>query len=117
MSSPSLAVLVVDRDPQISQPITDLLRALGHTATALPTIEQGLRFLDEVRFDVLIVSIHLDASVADISALQMVKAKHPLMKFIAICASDEAVRFPLEGLDSLLHKPFTLEQLEASIRS
>ena len=117
MSSQSLTVLVVDRDPQISQPLTELLDSLGHNANAVSSIEQGMRLLDKGKFDVLMVSVHLNASASDVSSLQALKAKHPLMKFIALCASDEAVRIaPLEGLDGLLHKPFTLEQLETSIR-
>ena len=116
MSSQSFAILVVDRDPLVSQPLIELLHTLGHAASSVSTIEQGLRLIDKVKFDVAVISITRQSPVTDWASLQMAKAKYPSVKFIALSASEEASSVPLQVLDGFLHKPFTLEQLEASIR-
>lgn len=116
MTPSPLLVLVADPHPLVCHTMTEMLRALGHVASGASTIVAGLKLLDAAAFDTMIVSIDRDPSMMDMTFLEAAKRKHPSIKVIGISAyRDEPSRPTMEAIDCFMRKPFTLEQLSATI--
>lgn len=117
MSRNSLVILVADPDHVTSGTISEMLKVRGHAVTAVTTIVPGVRVIDTVLFDVLIVPVDKHHSMMDLTFLEIVKKKQPGIKIIGISSNvNESTSTSSAAVDVFLGKPFTLEQLEQVIR-
>lgn len=111
-----LTVLVVDSDPALANAISEMLRALRHIAIALDGYADGLKLLDTVAFDALIVSVD-DSDVVSISFAVAARAKQPSLVVIGVGNFiEQPSAFAKAEIDIFLGKPFSIEQIEESIR-
>lgn len=110
-------VLVAEPDPVTSHAIAEMLKVHGYAVTSVTELASGLRALDTVLFDALIVPVARHHAASDLPLIQAVKEKQPTIKIIGI--SDPADRLATghaAGLDGVLHKPITLQQVESSLQ-
>ncbi|HEV2612945.1 MAG TPA: hypothetical protein VGU61_21985 [Noviherbaspirillum sp.] len=111
-----LTVLVVDPYPALADTIADMLRACQHVAIALDDYAAGLKLLDTVAFDALIVSID-DSDVISVSFALAAKAKQPMLFVVGVGNfSDQPSELAGSTIDVFVGKPFSVEQIERSFR-
>ena len=112
-------LLIVDDEPGIVAEIKDFFEEEGHRVYTADTAEDGIRLLQDLRPDLLLV----DMKLPDQSGLQVLAAskKHsPRTKTIVItgfvdqATIDEAEKL---GRDAFLQKPFDLEMLKREIET
>ncbi|GAA4343537.1 hypothetical protein GCM10023165_26080 [Variovorax defluvii] len=109
---PRLRILVVEDDADTLAATLHLLQALGHWATGVKSAEGAKsRFLEGV-FDVLMVDIGLPA----LSGRELAQTLRERASFPVIFATGQAAP-PQAPPDTFwLHKPYSVEQLEAALR-
>jgi DNA-binding NtrC family response regulator len=109
-------VLVADPDLVTCEIIAEMLKLSGHAVTAITKLVSGLRVLDTILFDALVVSVDDHPSVIDLSFLKAAKAGRPMLKVVGMSAQ---IHQPADGtahlMDAFLHKPFSLEQLNEAV--
>lgn len=108
-----LAVLVVEREELVREVVTDMLGACDHVAVGMETPELGLKALEGVGFDIMILDLSANDPAAEIVALRA-KVIFPNVKIIGMCGRHPRPRLS-PGIDAFLMKPFTVEQLKLSI--
>ncbi|MCE5239716.1 PAS domain S-box protein [bacterium] len=109
-SAGRLRLLVVDDMAEIADYVTAVARRLGHEVTAAYAGEDALQHLQQQPFDAIIT----DYGMAGISGTQLAdraRRLRPGIKVVLITGWDIAPG-EIEGLDGLLKKPCTREQVE-----
>lgn len=110
-------VLVAEPDPVTSHAIAEMLKVRGYAVTSVTELASSLRALDTVLFDALIVPVATYQAAADLSLIQAAKEKQPMIKIIGISdPADGVASGHAAGLDGVLHKPITLQQVENSLQ-
>jgi len=116
---PCLNILVVDDHLELVDLLTELLRALGHTATGTTDPDVALRLATTTPIDLLLT----DYSMSDISGLDlaaMIKRIHPSIPIILVTGwNDPLTTTPQQPnlITEILHKPYTPQQLKDTIAS
>jgi CheY-like chemotaxis protein/anti-sigma regulatory factor (Ser/Thr protein kinase) len=113
----SLRVLVIDDMLPIAETVMEILHGLGHDAVMASGGEEGLARLDADRFDVVMTDLGMSGmSGWDVAAA--VKARRPGLPVILMTGWAEEVgeeRPAGTGVDLVLAKPFTTEQLTRAL--
>jgi signal transduction histidine kinase/ActR/RegA family two-component response regulator len=112
-------VLLVEDDPVVGEVIANLLRARGHVVTA---VGDGLAAMSEVsagRYDVLLLDLDLPL-VDGFQVARMIRridalATLPIVAVTARSAGDEAAAVRAAGMDALLRKPMSGDDLAAML--
>jgi DNA-binding response OmpR family regulator len=111
-----LSVLVVDPDPALASTIAEMLRACRHVAIALDDYTAGLKLLDTVAFDALIVSVD-GSDVVSVSFAVAARSKQPSLFVVGVGNFvEQPTNFAKAEIDIFIGKPFSIEQIESSIR-
>ncbi|WP_051938436.1 hybrid sensor histidine kinase/response regulator [Luteibacter sp. 9135] len=112
-------VLLVEDDAVVCEVIANLLRARGHVVTA---VGDGLAAMSEVsagRYDVLLLDLDLPL-VDGFQVARMIRridalATLPIVAVTARSAGDEAAAVRAAGMDALLRKPMSGDDLSAML--
>lgn len=113
MNRKTLAILVADPDKLTSDTIGQMLKARGHAVTVVTDIVSGLKVIDMVLFDALVVPVDKHHSMMDLSFIDAAKKKQPDIKVLGISGDvNEPTSISTAAIDGFLRKPFTLDQLD-----
>jgi DNA-binding NtrC family response regulator len=106
-------ILIVDDEVGIVQEIKEFLEEEGYEAHAADTAKSGIKLLEELLPDVILIDVKLpDASGTEV--LRACKEKSPKTKTIMVTGYvDQAVMDEAEkiGRDTFLQKPFDLVKI------
>jgi CheY-like chemotaxis protein len=110
---PKCKILVVDDDFDLCGSFALLLEFDGHQVQTAYTGEAALAKLAKCRFDLLISEYWLPRMRGDQLAME-VKQQYPELPIIMVTANFAEIHLddhPVAGVNCLLDKPFTMEQL------
>ncbi len=113
----SLRALVIDDVSTIAETLALILRALGHEAEAVAGGEEGLARIETGGFDLVITDLSMPG-MSGWEVASIVKARWPRLPVILITGWEEMVQdeqMVSSGVDLILPKPFTNEQLLRAI--
>lgn len=106
-------ILIVDDEAGIVQEMKEFLEEEGYETYTADTAKAGIKLLEEIRPDVILVDVKLpDASGTDV--LRACKEKSPQTKTIMVTGYvDQNVMDEVEkiGRDAFLQKPFNLVKI------
>ncbi len=115
---PSLAIIVVDDEPNIRKTLTISLEAEGHRVTAVSNFQDALAEAGRRFFDVALVDLRLGTA----SGLELIPALRTLCPWLKIAvitayaSIDTAVEAMRRGAFDYLPKPFTHDQVALLIQ-
>jgi len=113
----SMAVLVVDDEESVRTYLSDFLGSAGYQVRTASTGAQALEMLSGGFFDAAL----LDVMMPEMSGLEVLKqyrasgGASPVIVLSALSGADDAVRAMKLGASDYLSKPFSNEELEASL--
>jgi len=108
-------VLVVERDLQTREIIMDLLRILGHLAIGASTSSRGLKMLEVMRFDAMMISPG-STLLGEPSYAIEAKTLQPHVRVI-MAAAVELPEFSAPPIDAFIQKPFSILSLQETLRN
>ena len=113
---PKYKILVVDDDLELNTSFALLLEFDGHEVQTAYTGEAALEKLAKSHFDLMISEYWLSRMRGDELAL-LVKERWPELPIIMATANFEeiGVEHPIPGVNCLLDKPFTMNQLREAM--
>ncbi|MCM3882358.1 response regulator transcription factor [Frankia sp. R82] len=113
------AVLLVEDDPSIAEPLARALRREGYEVQAAPDGSAGLAAGMTGRFDLAILDIGLPL-MDGLEVCRRLRARLPTLQILLLTARSEEVDF-VDGLDAgaddYIAKPFRLAELLARVRA
>ncbi|QJE00977.1 response regulator transcription factor [Massilia forsythiae] len=112
--------LVIEDDDETRAYLCDALRAAGYAVQAETSGEDGLRRLQEGRWDVVVLDRMLPGQVDGIGVIERLRARGdatPVLILSALNSVDERVRGLRSGSDDYLTKPFVLSELLARVEN
>lgn len=112
-SSTPRRVLVVDDEPMVCDTFRMLLTTDGHTVEAVNSAESASVALEKGTFDLVIIDYALPVMKGDELAVA-IKSRWPNQPIVIVSASAEILQArdqPLPGVDFILGKPFSIEEL------
>lgn len=120
MSSPAIApknILVVDDEPFVCDAVKMMLTFDGHTVETASGPKMALEMFAPGKYDLVITDYAMPQMKGDELANQL-RARAPGQPVVLITAYAEmlkAAHSPLTGIDSVVSKPFLLDDLRAAI--
>jgi CheY-like chemotaxis protein len=120
MSSPAIApkkILVVDDEPFVCDAVKMMLTFDGHQVETAASPKAALELFAPGKYDLVITDFAMPQMKGDELAAQL-RALAPTQPIILITAYAEmlkATSSPLTSVDSVVSKPFMLEDLRAAI--
>ena len=112
-------ILVVDDDRETCEFLTEILSTEGWSVEATQSAEGALTLLDREPFDCALVDLNLNERRTGLDVLKAFKDRSPRTEVILITgfgtleAAIEALR---EGAFDVISKPFTVEDVRATVR-
>jgi NtrC-family two-component system response regulator AlgB len=113
MTTPSLAVLIVDDEPNIRKTLAIALEAEGHRVLAVSNFKDALAEAARQFFDLALVDLRLGTE-SGLELIPTLRTNCPWMKVVVITAYasiDTAVEAMRRGAYDYLPKPFTPDQV------
>jgi len=107
-------VLIVERDLLIRETILDLVTALGHSGLGASSPVRGLKMLEVMVFDAMMISPGA-TSLGEPSYAIDAKKIQPHLKVI-MAAAVELPEYSAPPIDAFIQKPFSLRSLEATLQ-
>ena len=111
-------VLVVD-DLEIQREIAEsLLTTLGYDAELVRSGEEALMVLDTLKFDLILLDMIMDPGMDGLETYRQILKKHPDQKVMLVSGYADVNRVKQMrqlGLDSHIHKPYTLQGLAENV--
>ena len=120
MSSPATTpkrILVVDDEPFVCDAVKMMLEFDGHKVQTASSAKAALESFSPEKFDLVITDYAMPLMKGDELA-QRIRERSPGQPVVLITAYAEmlqASQSPLAGVDSVVSKPFLLEDLRAAI--
>lgn len=114
----SMRVLVIDDILPIAETLVEMLHCLGYDAALVQSGEEGLARLETSRFDLVITDLGMPG-MSGWNVADTVKAWWPTLPVILVTGWAEEVEEEMlagTGVDVVLAKPFTKEQLLQALR-
>jgi DNA-binding response OmpR family regulator len=110
-------VLVIDDDPNVRVFVCDLLDGLGYEADDADDGGQGLALLERHRYELVVTDLQTP-NVSGWDVVNAVRGRLPTMPIIMISgfATDDDMRQARQVGVPLLHKPFSVAELQRVIR-
>jgi NtrC-family two-component system response regulator AlgB len=112
-----MRVLIIDDEASIRQTMAMLLESLGHEAVSAANRTTALRQLDKGAFDIAFLDLKLDGE-DGLDLLPELNKSHPYMDvvvFTAYASPEMALTAGRLGVNEILHKPFTPEQVRQMV--
>jgi DNA-binding NtrC family response regulator len=113
----TLAILLVEDEPEIAEPIAEALRREGHHLTVVSHGDRALKRLDEEVYDLLVCDIRLPGA-DGLSIFRRVREAQPEAKVILMSAYGsvaEAVAAVKDHAVDYLAKPFAMSELLSAV--
>lgn len=113
------AVLVVDDEEFVREPIVAMLERLGFQADAERSGEEALKRLAEKEYTFLLTDIRMPGNVDGLELIRQIKSKYPNVCAIAMTGHSKEfnyVEVVNAGATDFVNKPFGIEELEAKIK-
>ncbi|MCF8144368.1 MAG: diguanylate cyclase [Deltaproteobacteria bacterium] len=113
------AVLVVDDEEFVREPIVAMLERLGFKAEAERSGEEALERLAEKEYTFLLTDIRMLGDVDGLELIRQAKSKYPNVCAIAMTGHSKEfnyVEVVNAGATDFVNKPFGIEELEAKIK-
>jgi len=113
----ALAILLVEDEPDIAEPIAEALRREGHRLTLVSHGDRAIKRLDEAVYDLLICDIRLPGA-DGLSIFRKVREQQPGAKVILMSAYGsvaEAVAAVKDHAVDYLVKPFAMSELLGAV--
>ncbi len=113
------AILVVDDEPGVLQPLRAILQRAGYAVTAVDSGEAALEQIASRRFDLALLDLRLKG-ISGIEVLAALREQSPDTVAIILTAHatlDTAVEALRQGAHNYLFKPCRTEELLESVRS
>jgi len=113
-----LDILLIDDEPEIREPLEEMIRDAGHTVVAAADGAAGLEQVQRRVFDVVISDVRLP-QVDGLSVFRDVRKRSPSTDVILMTAFaevGEAVAALKEGAYDYLVKPFDIDELLVQLR-
>jgi DNA-binding NtrC family response regulator len=106
-------ILVVDDEPNVLQICTRVLSRGGYVVLEASDAEQARQYLDQERFDLVIVDIHLpnEDGISLVRHAQRVAPDMPSILMTGYPAMETVMDSVRLGVSEYLCKPFTMESL------
>jgi CheY-like chemotaxis protein len=120
MSTPGISpkqILVVDDEPFVCGAVKMMLEFDGHTVETAGSGKGALVLFEKGKFDIVLTDYAMPGMKGNELAAQ-IKALDPKQPIVMITAYAEmlaANQTPLDAVDSVISKPFLLEDLRAAI--
>jgi CheY-like chemotaxis protein len=114
---PARRILVVDDEPLVCDSVKRVLLHDGHEVRTVPGPAEALALLKTESFDVVFVDYLMPVMKGDALAAA-IKARMPRQPVVLMSATAETLELssqPMSGVDSMLGKPFELDDLRALI--
>jgi len=114
---PQRRILVVDDEPLVCDAIKMMLEFDGHVVETAGSAKAALVLLEKGKFDLVITDFEMPIMKGDELAA-VIKSRDPTQPVIMITAYAEMLQAagkPLTGVDSIISKPFLLEDLREAI--
>lgn len=108
-------ILCLDDNQQVRDMLCAMLEEMeGHIVRGVPSIQEGLIFLDET-YDVVIVDLNLECLSGE-DYISIVKVRYPLLPIIVLSAYIESEEALLRlGADKVLSKPIDRDLLVTAL--
>ncbi len=110
-------ILVVDDEPLVCDSVSRLLVSDGHEVTATTSATEALSLVEKSRFDLVIVDYEMPV-MGGIELAGRIRALLPDQRIIMITAYGEKLARSgqeVEGVDLVLSKPFSAEEMRQAI--
>jgi len=110
-------ILVVDDEPTVCKAIQMMLKYYGHDVQTANDGETALELFEAGQYD-LIITDYLMPEMKGDQLVTLMKGRRPGQRIIMVTAFAEdflAYGKPTGGVDFVLNKPFSLEELRAAI--
>src|ERR1051326_3604002 len=110
-------ILVVDDEPFVCDAVKMMLDFDGHVVETAHNAKDALAMFVEGKFDLVITDFEMPGMKGDKFALA-IKERSPRQPVVMITAHAEILQAsgnPLKGVDSIISKPFLLENLREAI--
>jgi DNA-binding NtrC family response regulator len=123
MSEKSTSILVVDDEPRVLELCARMLSNAGYVVTAAGDAKQARRYLDDERFDLVILDIHMpdEDGISLLKHVHRIDPKTPAMLITGFAAVGTVVDAIRLNVREYLCKPFTMKKLlravEASLQA
>ena len=113
----SRRILVVDDDFFVGNPLRRLLEFDGHQVEMAPGSKEALALFAKSTFDLVIADYEMSGIKGDQLAVSIkaIAAHLPIILITAYVERLSSERNPLPGVDLVLPKPFSIEQLREAI--
>lgn len=116
---PILKILVVDDEQLVCNAISMMLGFDRHLVTTASSAEEALVLLEKDKFDLVITDYAMPGMKGDELAV-IIKSRQPKQSVAMITAYSETLEsagLPLPGIDYLISKPFSLDDLRRLVAS
>jgi DNA-binding response OmpR family regulator len=110
-------MLVVDDEPLVCDSVKRMLMSYGHEVEVATSAREGLALFDKGPFDLVIIDYLMPEMKGDEMAA-IIKARAVNQPVVIITAAVEMLqtaKHPLTGVDSIITKPFQLEELRDAV--
>jgi two-component system response regulator PilR (NtrC family) len=120
MSSPAIApkkILVVDDEPFVCDAVKMMLTFDGHIVETASSAKAALEIFAPNKYDLVITDYAMPQMKGDELALQL-RSRSPDQPIVLITAYAEMLKAsnsPLTGVDSVVSKPFLLDDLRSAV--
>ena len=114
---PQKRVLVVDDEPLVCDALKMMLEFDRHVVETVSCGKDALALLEKSKFDLVIVDYQMPGMKGDALAAA-IKARNSKQPVVMITACNEVLLVatnPLTGVDSLINKPFLIENLRVAM--
>lgn len=114
MESRTLTVLVVEDDPTVRRVVSQMLNAPDRRILLAASAADAMSFATTTHVDLLVTDVVLP-QISGHRIAKLVRALHPELPVVYISGWYDHPQFPeLEG-ETILHKPFSCDELESAI--
>ena len=114
-AKPVWRILVVDNEALVCETIQKLLQLDGHFVQTVTSGRQALLLLEKAKFD-LVTTDHSMSRIEDVNLPAAIKQRLPDQPVLMISTNGAIAKDggdPLPGVDEVIGKPFTRDELRA----
>jgi len=114
---PKRRILVVDDEPLVCDAVKMMLEFDGHEVQTATNGKEALALFDSSKFDLVITDFEMPTMKGDelATAIKARAPKQPIVMITAYAETLQSASKPLTGVDSIISKPFLLENLREAI--
>lgn len=116
-AKPAYQILVVDDEPTVCKAIQMMLKYDGHHVQTAESGALALVLFDQTRFDIVLTDYLMPEMKGD-KLITLIKQRRPKQRIIMATAFAEdflAQGKPTRGVDWVLSKPFSLDELRDAV--